>query len=494
MLLTGPFFQVIMLSAFEQKVAGFIKSSGLFPAGRKVLLAVSGGADSVALLNVVYKLYKEDAIVAEIVVGHINHQLRGKAAVSDEEFVKVLGRQFGLEVITRSVNVGEYAKQNKMSIETAGRQVRRKVLGDIAKKKGCDLIATGHHADDNAETMIHRLQRGTGFRGLCGIWPKRKFQDGTVFVRPLLCVGRSEIIEYCSTAGFKWRDDETNDKLVFRRNRIRHKLLPKLERESAVSVTEELGRLSQSCRRFYMLICKEVESAWDELVAESTADKVVLNSKPLSRQCRPVQIETVRRGLVEIGSGERDLTKYHYKQIIALAKSGSGKKIELPGGFSAVSDYGKIVLQRQCGEKLKAAEEPLLLVIPGKGRFGGYAVEARLLDAKNCDLEKFKAEKNEFVEWFDSDRIRGPLTIRRRKPGDKFWPLGLGGEKKIGKFLTAKRLGSELRDEIIVVSDSEKIIWLGPLRPSELTKISDQTSEIVEIRANRAPPGADILK
>jgi tRNA(Ile)-lysidine synthase len=234
-----------------------------------------------------------------------------------------------------------------------------------------------------------------------------------------------------------------------------------------------------------MLICKEVESAWDELVAESTADKVVLNSKPLSRQCQAAQIEAVRRGLVEIGSGERDLTEYHYKRIIALAKSGSGKRIELPGGFSAASDYGKIVLQRQCGQKLKAAEEPLVLEIPGKGRFGGYAVEAKLLDAKNCDIVKFKAEKDNFVEWFDSDRLRGPLTIRRRKAGDKFWPLGLGREKKIGKFLTAERLSSKLRDEIIVISDSEKIIWLGPLRPSELTKITDQTSGIVEIRANR---------
>jgi len=486
-LLTGPFFQVIMLLAFEQKVADVITSSGLFPAGRKVLLAVSGGADSVALLNVVYKLYKESAIVAEIVVGHINHQLRGQAAVSDEEFVKVLGRQFGLEVITRSVDVAEYAKHKKLSVEMAGRQVRRKVLSDIAKERGCDLIATGHHADDNAETMIHRLQRGTGFRGLGGIWPKRKFQDGTVFVRPLLCVGRGEIIEYCSTAGLKWQDDKTNDELVFRRNLIRHKLLPKLERESTVSIAEELSRLSQSCRRFYMLVCKEVESAWDELIAESTADKVVLNSKPLSRQCQPVQIETVRRGLVEIGSGEMGLTEYHYKRIIALAKSGSGKRIELPGRFSAVSDYGKIVLQKRCVGKLKAAEKPLVLEIPGKGWFGGYAVEARLLDAKNYDLEKFKAEKNEFVEWFDFDRIRGPLTIRRRKAGDKFWPLGLGREKKIGKFLTAERLSSELRDEIIVVSDSEKIIWLGPVRASELTKISGQTSEIVEIRASSGP-------
>jgi tRNA(Ile)-lysidine synthase len=143
---------------------------------------------------------------------------------------------------------------------------------------------------------------------------------------------------------------------------------------------------------------------------------------------------------------------------------------------------------------LEAPEEPLVLEIPGKGRFGGYAVEARLLDAKNCDIVKFKAEKDNFVEWFDSDRIRGPLTIRRRKAGDKFWPLGLGREKKIGKFLTAERLSSELRDEIIVISDREKIIWLGPLRPSELTKISDQTSGIVEIRANRAPPGPDISK
>ena len=478
-----------MLSGFEQKIAGFIKSSGLFPADRKVLLAVSGGADSVAMLNVVYKLCKESAIVAEIVVGHINHQLRGDAAVFDEKFVKAMGQQFGLEVITRSVDVSKYAKQNKLSVEMAGRQVRGKVLGDIAKENGCDLIATAHHADDNAETMIHRLQRGTGFRGLGGIWPKRKFQDGTVFVRPLLCVGRSEIIEYCSTAGFKWRDDETNDRLVFRRNRIRHKLLPELERESTVSVTKELNSLSQSCRRFYMLVCKEVESAWDELVVESTADKIVLNSKSLSRQCRPVQIETVRRGLVKIGSGERNLTEYHYKKIIALAKSGSGKKIELPGEFSAVGDYEKIVLQRQRGQKLETAEEPLVLEIPGNGRFGGYAVEVRLLEAKSCDLEKFKAEKNEFVEWFDSDRIRGPLTIRRRKPGDKFWPLGLGGEKKVGKFLTAQRLGRELRNEIIVISDMEKIIWLGPLRPNELTKISDQTREIVEIRTNRAYRG-----
>ena len=199
-----------MQPEFEKKLASFIKAHDLFDSVVKVALAVSGGADSTALLYAMQALRAEKILKVEFLCAHINHQLRGAEADSDEAFVVADASKLNVHVITQRVDVRRFARDQKLSIETAARQLRIKALIDIAKANHCDGIATAHQKNDNAETVLYRFVRGTGFRGLGGIWPKRVFADGVTFIRPMLSVTREEVIHYLQSRNLPWRRDRTN--------------------------------------------------------------------------------------------------------------------------------------------------------------------------------------------------------------------------------------------------------------------------------------------
>ena len=258
----GPFFYVDkMLLKFETRLASFIGAHELFGSATKVVLAVSGGADSTALLYAMQALEREGIFKVKFVCAHINHQLRGPAADSDEGFVVAETSGLKLPMTTKRVDVRRFARENKLSIETAARQCRIKALMDIARANQSDLIATAHHKNDNAETVLHRLIRGTGFRGLGGIWPKRRFAGGVTFIRPMMCVTRDEVVEYLHQRNRTWRRDHTNADYTHRRNFIRHRLFPALQQGCTESVVELLSELAQSARRFYSQVCERADKS-----------------------------------------------------------------------------------------------------------------------------------------------------------------------------------------------------------------------------------------
>ncbi|HEW78446.1 MAG TPA: tRNA lysidine(34) synthetase TilS, partial [Phycisphaerales bacterium] len=335
-----------MLVEFEKNIADFIKANQLFGPTAKVLLAVSGGADSMALLYAMRALKADGVFNGRLIVAHINHQLRGSQAKLDEDFVIAQARNLNLPVVTRRLDVRGFASKNKLSIETAARKLRIESLLDIAKANNCNYIATAHQKNDNAETILQRLARGTGFRGLGGIWPTRTFAEGVCFVRPLLCVSRNEVVEYLKEQNLKWRIDRTNEDCKYRRNYIRHRLMPALQQQCSGPVVEQLSRLAQSTRRFRSLVCSSAEKVWPGL-ADCAGEKVKLELKIFSVQPEPVKIELIRRSLAAIGSGERNLTQQHFKRILQLAEQNvGGKKIELPDGFVVWREYEKMIFVR----------------------------------------------------------------------------------------------------------------------------------------------------
>jgi tRNA(Ile)-lysidine synthase len=471
-----------MLCEFEKTIAEFVTTSCLFGPAERILLAVSGGVDSVAMAGALARLTEAGVITAEFVIGHVNHNLRGPAADKDQEFVAALAKRLGLRVITRSVDVRRYATENKLSIETAARNLRTGALADIATETGCKTIATAHHKNDNAETIVHRLLRGTGLRGLGGIWPKRNFPAGVTFVRPLLGVTRAQIIQYCTANGLDWRHDHTNDDVSFTRNRIRHLLLPVLKSRCNGSLVEELASLSQNCRLLHLRVCAEADKVWPLVALVSQPDRVVLAGSVFCAQTEIIQAELLRRALTAIGSGERDLKELHYRQVIELAKGPGGRTIELPGGFLAQAQYEKITFTASKASGRAGPDLQKIIEIGGKTEFDDCLITAEVLNAKDCDLDEFMAGKDNHVEWFDFDKLAGPLVVRQRQAGDKFWPLGGEAEKRVGKFLTAQKVPRQLRQRLLIIADSEKIIWLGPLRPGELAKITEQTKKILQLQ------------
>jgi tRNA(Ile)-lysidine synthase len=473
-----------MLSKFEDKVAGFIKAENCFGSAEKILLAVSGGADSTALLYSIYALKEEGIASEELLCCHINHQLRGAEADQDENFVVTQASKLGLSVITRRVDVRGTAIKNKLSIETAARKLRIESLVGIAKTNDCDVIATGHQKNDNAETIIQRLSRGTGLRGLGGIWPLRSFGEGVNFARPLLSVSRDEIVTYLKERNIQWQLDRSNENYTYRRNYIRHRLIPALQQQCKGSIVEQLFDLSQSARRFYSRVCEHAEQVWQAAI-ECAGDSLRLDLQKFSALPQFVKVELIRRSLTAIGSGEKDLTQQHYEKILQLSQQNkSCRRIELPGGFVVWREYGSLIFAQSKEEQQleHRTEKSVELKVPGQTKFVDYIIESTVFDAEGCDIDKFSREKSELIEWFDFDKVKQPLVVRSRKVGDRFRPLGLLGEKRIGKFLTAARIEHKLRKKVVIIADKNKIIWVGPIRASELTKIKASTKRILQIR------------
>jgi tRNA(Ile)-lysidine synthase len=473
-----------MLLEFEKKVADFIKAHGLFGSGDKVLLAVSGGADSAALLYALCAIEAEHTFNNRFLCAHLNHQLRGADSDEDETFVIAQADKLNLPIETARLDVNDFARKNKLSIETAARKLRMEALLGIARANSCRCVATAHQKEDVAETVIQRLARGTGFRGLAGIWPMRTFGGGISFVRPLLCVRRGEIVGYLNEHNLKWRTDLTNDDCSYRRNFIRHRLLPELQKQCAGSVVEQLAELAQSAQRLYGLICNSVDKIWPQM-ADCAVDKVTLDLKSFSAQPPAVKIEVVRRSLTCLGGGERNLTRQHYEEVLQLSQQKTGgRKVTLPDGFMVRREYGTLIFTRRRGDAAikKRADGAVELGIPGRTQFGSVLAEATVLEADKKRFEKFKQDKTNFIEWFDLDKVSLPLTIRHRQGGERFWPLGLAGEKKAGKFLTAAKVPQEVRERVIIIADSRQIIWLWPVRISEQVKVTDQTRRILQLR------------
>jgi tRNA(Ile)-lysidine synthase len=467
----------------ENIVMDFAKSGRLLPAGQRVVLAISGGADSLALMCVLHSLKMAGLLEVELSVAHVNHQLRGAAADADEKFVVDRAHRLNLPVTVRRIDVYGFARENKLSIETAARKLRIQALLEIAQTTGFSLIATAHHRNDNAETVVHRLLRGTGFRGLAGIRPRTDFPGSPAFVRPMLCATREQIVQYLREKKIDWRQDHTNQDLSYTRNYIRHILLPQLQKECAGSLIEHLSELAKNSRRFYDLLCRRIEKLWPEVTVSREKNAIVLNRQIFKTQPEHVKVELARYCLTEIGSGERDLTARHYNKIIQLACGDvTGREIMLPNGFRVRTEYGSLIFEKLSSERLQVQRQSVSLEIPGQTQFADYRIEARIIDAQGFNLEKFKKSKTDYIEWFDLDRIHLPLVARPRQVGDRFWPIGLPGKKRVGKFVSAARLSRQLRDGIFVIADEEKIIWLVPVRACEETKLTTLTKKVLQLQ------------
>ena len=472
-----------MLLEFENKLASFIQAHHLLDSAPKVVLAVSGGADSTALLYAMQALKAENMFRAQLLCAHINHQLRGAEADSDEAFVVAEIAKLKLHGVTKHVDVRGFARDHKLSIETAARQCRMKALMDIAKANECDRIATAHQKNDNAETVLHRFVRGTGFRGLGGIWPKRLFAEEVTFIRPMLCVTREEVIEYLQSQNLTWRQDRTNVDCTYRRNFIRRRLIPALQRDCRDPVVETLSELARSARQLYGRICERADEVWPEL-AEYADERVTLDLKKFNTQPPPVKIELIRRSLTYIGCGQSGLTRRHYERIVQFAgQNVTGKRIELPDGFVAQRQYGNMIFSPKVQSSGRVGLSPQVeLNIPGKTKFGKYMIEAFISTVEQNTVEKLITTRTSYVECFDLEKVKLPLSVRFRQSGDRFVPLGLDAKKKIGKFLTAQHVPHEIRKKVVLITDREKIIWVWPIRISERTKVTPGTRQILQLQ------------
>jgi tRNA(Ile)-lysidine synthase len=453
-----------------QRLKKFVEANGLFSAESRLLVAVSGGQDSVALLHLLLEL-KKDWPELEMAMAHFNHQLR-KSAADDERFVRKLARNYGLKIFVGRASVREFALKNQLNLEEAGRQLRYEFLEKTAEKYEADRILTAHTITDQAETVLMKIFRGTGIEGLQGI----RLRTGKI-VRPLLCFSRRELQEYLEKNGFDFRQDETNLDLTLIRNRIRGKLLPYIEKEFGVDVSRNLAQLALIAQDENEAISELVEGLWP-VVTGGSCSRPELDIEALKEMPVAIARRLVRKFLnISIG-----LESPSFDQTQAVLALEDGQKFSWGKDKTLIREQGW--LRRVEVAKKKAAFSFLwdgkqTVRIHDRWEFQGRFVSAKKLgqpeydDSKKC--------------YLDADRLALPMKVRSRKPGDKYRPLGLKGEKKLKELLRERKVPQEERDLLPVFVSGGSIIWVPGLPVAEEFKVTVRTKKIFGIEKSDLP-------
>jgi tRNA(Ile)-lysidine synthase len=455
----------------------------VFQPGGKILAAVSGGADSVAMLHILCTL--RQALNLEIICAHINHQLRDKESDEDEQFTAKLCDKLNAPFFAECIDVKSCAAQKKLSIETAARQLRLAAIERIARRTGCGSIATAHHKDDQAETVLFRLLRGTAFAGLAGIRPAIE-RTGLQWIRPMLHIRRTQIESYCRQNNLSWRDDASNLETHFRRNWIRHRLLPFMQQNSENDLTEKLAALAESA----LSLQQQVETAADEILKKSLVEKnthTFLLRDTMLQQAGPfIAGEILRTVLNHLGRGLQDMSLSHYRRFFQLLDKNRAV-LELPGG--CVIRKKNDIIKFKTTDTLPDVEINPPVKIPAEGttQFGNWRIQTRLIQITQSDLKSFQEQRDNSRQWFDWKQIQSPLIARDKQECDRFVPFGRKTSKKITRFLTDSQIDPKQKESCFVIEDKTGILWLAPLRRAARSAVVADTINVLEIRVVPLP-------
>ncbi|MDD5258968.1 MAG: tRNA lysidine(34) synthetase TilS [bacterium] len=451
-----------------KQVEEFIEKQGLLKKGDKILVAVSGGVDSVALLRVLKTLsYKYHWALQ---IAHFNHGLRGPAADRDEAFVRRVARTYDLPFHAQKQDVRKYARKHGLSIEEAARLLRYDFLEKMALDIQADKIAVAHNANDQAETVLLFLLRGTGKTGLAGMPVAR----GRI-VRPLLSSWRQDIETFARQQKLPFRTDATNRQTAYLRNRIRLKLLPELAKYYNPQIYQHLLHLSALEREEDQFL-QEQSNREAAKCLEQKPGATVLNSKRFSKL--PVWLQ---RRLIRL------IAPLPYEQVekirsLAINK-GAHKMLPLRRNLYCRREYDKLIFSAMNQAKKAETAAIYTLAIPGETQIPelGLKITARL--KKKAVL--FKRTKRKNLTCLDAGTVYGPLRLRTRQAGDRFQPYGLGGTKKLKDYFIEQKIGINKRDLVPVIVDDQGIISLCTLgRIDDRVKISPETKTIIEIEVN----------
>lgn len=458
-----------------KKVLEYIKEYQMLEPGDRVIAAVSGGADSVCLLSVLEELSRTPGgIPMELLAVHVHHGLRGAEADRDAEFVREFCARLGVPVVVVKRDVAGYASGRGLSVEEAGRILRYEALEQAAADWGAGRIAVAHHRDDNAETILHHLVRGSGLRGLAGMRPVQGMR-----IRPLLGVDRQEILAYLASHELSWCEDSTNGSEAYTRNRIRSRILPELKEYVNAGAADNILRAGELFAQADEYLEKAAERVWNE-AGTAGPDEASVRLELLSAQEPVIRTYVYRHMLDLIAPGQKDITSRHYAQIDGLVFHPVGGHCDLPEGLQAERGYEKLSLMRQAEPcRNLIPETRITLPLPGEPpvRAGGLVFQAFF---RKKDME---IPQNQYTKWLDYDRIKGALSVRSRRTGD-YLTLPDGGRKPVARYMIDEKIPRKQRDELPVLAEESHVIWVVGYRISEYYKITEDTNTILQVAGN----------
>ncbi|NFT92595.1 tRNA lysidine(34) synthetase TilS [Clostridium botulinum] len=465
----------------KKKVLSYIIDNNLIKSGDKILVALSGGPDSLCLLNILKELREELDI--EIGAAHLNHLLRGEDAFKDEEFVISTCKEMNIPYYVKRVDINKYSKEHKLSSELAGRNVRYGFFDEILKKDGFNKIATAHNANDQAETIIFRLMRGTGLEGLGGIKVCREDK----IIRPILCLTRKEVEKYIKEKNLNPRIDKTNFEKIYNRNKIRLDIIPYIQNNFNEDIVKTLNRMSLLIQKDNAFIERLCIKAYNEYCKKNTDSKFYILKKELFKEDQAIVTRIIRTALIEYSKSHYDFEMKHIYDILELSKKETGKGINLPKNIYVENIYGDIKISSKMKENIKVDKTEFLLNKKSIGedrvQFNNYEFEISVLKNKSNNLIDLK--ENKLVKYFDLDKISENILFRTRKNGDKITPLGMKGQKKLKDIFINMKVPKEERDLIPVICFDDDIAWILGLQISDNFKVTNNSKNILKIVAER---------
>jgi tRNA(Ile)-lysidine synthase len=464
--------------SLEQRVLDFIQKHQLLSEGEKLVVAVSGGADSVCLLHILVGLQ----LKIKPHIAHLNHQLRGADSDADAEYVAELARKLAIPCTIEKRDVKGYKEEQRLSLEEAAREVRYRFLAQVAKSIGAERVAAGHTKDDHIETILMHLIRGSGTRGLRGLQPATLWQSGAdslIIIRPLLEISHEETEGYCRQHKITPRLDASNLSLSPLRNRVRRQLMPILESYNP-AVAEALLRTGRIADDDISFLDEQVSRLWDKVIRQE--GKSLILDKAAFEPLAPALKRYLLRAAVErlLGSA-KDIEMRHIEEMMSLANKPAGKRLNLPGGSTFLVEYERylLTLDATALSPLPPLKGEFPLKIPGETRLPGWRVEAAIVKR-----EKMGGE-DEFTAYLDLAKSGDRLTVRARKKGDRFQPLGLPQPKKLGEFMIDAKIPQAWRGRVPLVCSGEQILWVVGWRLDERAKVSAETKRVLRLRFER---------
>lgn len=465
-----------MENNIRNRVLDYVYNNGLIEKGDKIIVGVSGGPDSICLLHILYKLRKEMNI--DLAAVHINHMLRGEEADKDEEYVKEFCDKLDIKFFSKKININAMAKDNGISSETAGREARYSYFNEVMDDIGFNKIATAHNANDQAETIIMRIMRGTGLEGLGGIPVKRENK----YIRPILFLNRQDIEAYCNNNNLKPRIDATNLETVYSRNKVRLDILPYMKENFNPDIVETINRMAMLLQEDNNFIEEKVLEYFEKFCKRN--DDYICIDKALFNYKSSIVNRVIRKSISEISGSSYDLELKHVQEIVKLSKLGTNKKINLPNHIYAENIYDDIYLKNK--NSVQSNEDKVLHIKKGdilnrEVEFENYILRFELIaNEKNINFNN-----NSLIKYFNYDKINGNIIIRHRKNGDKIVPLGMNGSKKVKDIFIDMKIPQDERGNIPIVQFGDDIGWIIGVKVSDKYKVTNDTINILKLTSER---------
>ena len=452
-----------------EKVFAYIRNYHMIETGDCIIAGVSGGADSVCLLFVLMELRKTLGFSLEAV--HVEHGIRGEESLEDAGFTERLCKENEIPCRIYTYDVPGRAREERLTLEEAARKCRYEAFLLACEGKERAKIAVAHNQDDQAETILWNLARGTGLRGLCGMRPV----NGRI-LRPLLCVSRREIEAYLKERGQCFRTDSTNLSDAYTRNRMRRQILPAMEEglnaQARMHIAEAGGRILRAQEYLEKLAEEKARR-----ISEMRDGEVWVSAEDFLAEERVMQEYMLRIWMERLGGGLKDVGAVHLEEVLRLAEKQSGKHLRLPGGREARRTGRYLVLHRAEEQATDGSEQrqetPLL--VPGESVWGGYRIITSLEPYKNQIIPEKK-----YTKWLDYDTIKNTILLRSRRSGDYF--TADGGRRKLKKYFIDEKVLKEYRDQVLLLADGSHILWAVGYRISETCKVTEHTKKILKIQ------------